>query len=382
MNYKWLNDEQKYIIFNNGKVYSTLRNRFIIPTFMEKYNYYRISFVVNNKNKKYILHTLLYNLFIGEINKGHYVWFNDDNIHNIHTNNLIQKPRNENKYKIEFNKDEWTFIPNYEERYIINKKGEIKSLITNKILEDNYNEQFGQSYKSVKLIDKNGKRNSYLIHTLVYRSFIGEIDKDMVIDHIDQDKFNNKLKNLRLVSLSVNSLNCIKGKSQKNNDKIQNNNFINIGTKYKNIDLSNYEINEYGQIRNVNGHLLKSINYNLYKVINIADCINKKRKHLRVHQLVASVFLENPNNYTIVHHKDNNRDNNHISNLEWTTHIKNITYTQGKKLGQYTLKDEFIKEYESVNDAFRELNKQYGANIRWVCEGKRQTAFGYKWKWI
>jgi hypothetical protein len=55
-----------------------------------------------------------------------------------------------------FNKDEWKFIPDYEERYIINKEGVVKSLITNKILEDNYNEQFEQSYKSVKLIDKDG----------------------------------------------------------------------------------------------------------------------------------------------------------------------------------------------------------------------------------
>jgi pyruvate kinase len=39
-------------------------------------------------------------------------------------------------------------------------------------------------------------------------------------------------------------------------------------------------------------------------------------------------------------------------------------------------------DYGIINDVFRELNKQYGANIRWVCDGKRKTAFGYKWEWV
>ena len=37
--------------------------------------------------------------------------------------------------------------------------------------------------------------------------------------------------------------------------------------------------------------------------------------------------------------------------------------------------NKIIKTFDSINDAFRELNKNYGANIRWVCEGKRNSAF-------
>ena len=46
------------------------------------------------------------------------------------------------------------------------------------------------------------------------------------------------------------------------------------------------------------------------------------------------------------------------------------------------MNNELVKIFDSVNDAFRELNKTYGNNIRLVCEEKRKSAFGYKWKWI
>jgi hypothetical protein len=381
-NYKYLNDENKYKIYSDGRVYSCIRNSFMKAYYGKIRKFYTIKLTVNKNLVAYTLHTLIYSLFKGDIEKGQYITFKDGNEHNINIDNLIVISRNTNKNEITFDKNEWKFIPGYENRYIINKNGIVKSLICDKILENNHNKKFDQSYTSVKLVDKDGKRNSYLVHTLVYCTFIGDIQENMVVDHINTNKFDNNVNNLRLITKSENSKNWIRKKYENNKDKLLSKKFINIETKYKNIDLSNYSINKYGQIINNHNKLLKSIDFNLYKIAMLKDKNTKKHYNIRIHQLVATIFLDNPNNYEIVHHKDNYRANNYYKNLEWTTQKQNIMYTQAKKVKQISLDGKLIKIFDCVNDVFRELNKQYGANIRMVCNGKRQTAFGYKWEWV
>lgn len=53
---------------------------------------------------------------------------------------------------------------------------------------------------------------------------------------------------------------------------------------------------------------------------------NKKEYTKRVHIIVAQAFLDNPDNKPIVHHKDNNKNNNHVDNLEWVTVSENTKY--------------------------------------------------------
>lgn len=53
---------------------------------------------------------------------------------------------------------------------------------------------------------------------------------------------------------------------------------------------------------------------------------NKKSKDYRVHQLVAKAFIDNPNNYKIINHKDGNPLNNRVENLEWCTQKENVRH--------------------------------------------------------
>ena len=62
-------------------------------------------------------------------------------------------------------------------------------------------------------------------------------------------------------------------------------------------------------------------------------CKDGKYKTIRVHRVVASVFIPNPNNLPEVNHKDCNRNNNHVENLEWSTHKENVAYSTN--LGHY-----------------------------------------------
>ena len=64
--------------------------------------------------------------------------------------------------------------------------------------------------------------------------------------------------------------------------------------------------------------------------------VNKKSKSIAIHILVARHFIDNPNNYPEVNHKDCNRRNNQVDNLEWCTHQQNVEYS--KQLGHYKTK--------------------------------------------
>jgi hypothetical protein len=64
--------------------------------------------------------------------------------------------------------------------------------------------------------------------------------------------------------------------------------------------------------------------------IRICMCKDGEMKFRPVHRLVAETYLENPNNFPQVNHIDENKENNHISNLEWVTQQKNIEHSFAK----------------------------------------------------
>lgn len=68
--------------------------------------------------------------------------------------------------------------------------------------------------------------------------------------------------------------------------------------------------------------------------IQIRFYINGKVYHKYVHRMVAEAFIPNPNNYTDVNHKDGNKQNNFVDNLEWVSHSQNIKHAENKGLLQ------------------------------------------------
>lgn len=123
-------------------------------------------------------------------------------------------------------------------------------------------------------------------------------------------------------------------------------------------------------------------------------------KTFLVHRLVAVAFIENPNNYPYINHKDEVKDNNHSDNLEWCDAKYNFHYSIGKykkkfynspktkerkpykyfqKVLQYDLCGNLIKEYENATQASIECGIPVH-NITSVCIGRYQYSHGYVWK--
>lgn len=107
-----------------------------------------------------------------------------------------------------------------------------------------------------------------------------------------------------------------------------------------------------------------------------------KRKIYKVHRLVAKVFIENPNNLPQVNHKDEDKTNNAVENLEFCDAKYNINYgTRNEKISKQLMCLETGKIYTST----REVQKQLGfshSNISRCCNGKLKQAYGYTWCYV
>lgn len=114
--------------------------------------------------------------------------------------------------------------------------------------------------------------------------------------------------------------------------------------------------------------------------------ITLKDHSKNVHRLVAETFIDNPNNYPEVNHKDENKLNNRVDNLEWCTHNYNSTY--GSRLGRYKgfnnpqakLSEHCVREIKSKCSTHRvsDLAKEYGISETHISAIKH----GRRWGWI
>lgn len=154
------------------------------------------------------------------------------------------------------------FIPikNYE-TYAINKNGEVLDLRSKKLLKQ-YNNLNGGGYLQVQLINENGYKN-FKIHRLVGETFIPNPDNKKTIDHIDRNRHNNNIENLRWATHTEQNINThSKGKipykyiiwedtKSKNGNSFYRIVILNDKIKYrKRFDVSKYSLEDVVKIRN------------------------------------------------------------------------------------------------------------------------------------
>ena len=92
-----------------------------------------------------------------------------------------------------------------------------------------------------------------------------------------------------------------------------------------------YDVSNLGRIRNSRtNYILRCFNHRQgYKLVSL--CKDKKQKSYLVHRIVAMAFLENPYSLPEVNHKDEIKQNNNVSNLEWCDRLYNANYGTGNQ---------------------------------------------------
>lgn len=136
------------------------------------------------------------------------------------------------------------------------------------------------------------------------------------------------------------------------------------------------------------GRIMKPHN-NGRDYLNIQFKDGNIRKHLYIHIIVAKAFIPNPYNLEQVNHKNFNKTDNRVENLEWCTQAYNNTYgtriqrvkeKMSKPVYQYSLDGKFIKKYNSLQEASK-INKCSMGNISQCCLGNYKQSHGFIWKY-
>jgi len=159
-------------------------------------------------------------------------------------------------------------------------------------------------------------------------------------------------------------------------------------------DIPEIEVSTFGRVRTLDrvvssekmtrlqkGRVLKQSD-NGKGYLQVSIMIDRKRVTKRVHRLVSQTFIKNPDKLPEVNHKDSNRANNNVDNLEWVTHQENIAYRDkfGKALGHpifaINLDTLEVSRFRSQREASRELGVLQ-SSVHKVIKGRRNSTGGY-----
>ena len=160
-----------------------------------------------------------------------------------------------------------------------------------------------------------------------------------------------------------------------------------------------YQVSNTGKVRSLNYHLTGKTKIlrpakskKGYLQLHLSK--NGQVTNFKVHRIVADTFLSNPLNLTEINHKDENKTNNNVDNLEWCSREYNVNYGTrnqtvserltnrtdlSKPVLQFTKTGVLVNEYQSTQEASR--NGFTGSLVVRCCNGERHTHRGFMWKY-
>ena len=148
-----------------------------------------------------------------------------------------------------------------------------------------------------------------------------------------------------------------------------------------------YQISNMGRVKALKKGIIRKPRLGRgYLYLNL--CKNGMKKTFKIHRLVAKAFIPNPQNLKCVNHKDENKLNNVVYNLEWCTFKYNTNYgtslkrraeTQTRNIYQYDFNGKLIKIWHGLNEV-----KKSGMSpsaISSCCNKIYKTSYGFIWKY-
>lgn len=155
------------------------------------------------------------------------------------------------------------------------------------------------------------------------------------------------------------------------------------------VGFEKYMVSNLGRVYSKKSGLILKPGKDKKGYLRISFYENGKSNTRKVHRLVAQAFIANPDNLPQVNHKNEDKTDNSVGNLEWCTNSYNRYYgtaTERTKKSNMNCKSTSVPvrcvETGIVYPSIREAARETGAkNIFWCCVGKRQTSKGFHWEY-
>ena len=248
--------------------------------------------------------------------------------------------------------------------------------------------QFNSYGREQVQISKNYKKEYYFMDILVAKTFIENPNNWLYVKHIDGNIRNSRVNNLEWVEFP-DDIPTNRGEVWK--DVVGYEGKYMVSNQGRVYSLTRIRSNCGGVYK---GRMLKGEYCRGYYCVSLLDG-NGKSKLCKVHRLVATAFIPNPDNKPQIDHIDGNTKNNNVWNLRWATASENVRNPRtlcrktplmagGKnpmaiKTVSVDLSDGTVRIYGSSSEALVELGVKDTKYIRDCCNGKMESYKGRRW---